>query len=221
VYHIYSPAGALVDSLSVPPFPGAPSSTAFVRLGPSGGRRLNGLSHVPFAALPSWDVTTRGTLVMTDGKAYLVREVDGRGNVVREYRGTSAPETIPRQERRDSLAALRARWDSVEAPAAQIIGVPDDVRRFQLPTVFPPIMGTYAGVDGSLWVRRWVAGAGRRTVFEVFSSAGELLGVVALPRFIAVLPAPVLSLSGVLAIGIDPDTGAHTVLSFAPARRRP
>ena len=182
---------------------------------------LNGLSHVPFAALPSWDVTTRGTLVLTDGKEYLVREVDGRGNLVREYRGKSAPEVIPREERRDSLAALRARWDSVKAPAVQILGVPDEVRNLQLPTVYPPIMVTYAGVDGSVWVRRWVPGAGRRTVFEVFSSAGELLGVVTLPRFIVVLPAPVLSFSGISAIGVDPETGAHTVLSFSPARRRP
>lgn len=218
VYHIYSPAGALVDSITVPPFPGAPSSTAWVQLSANGGRVLRGLNHVPFAALPSWDVTTRGTLVTTDGKQYLLREVDGRGNLVREYRGTAAPLPIPRAERQDSLAALRARWDSVSAPPSQILGVPDDVRNLELPTVFPPIMGTYAGADGSLWVRRWVPAAGHRTVFDVFAATGELVGSVTLPRFLAVSPSPVLSLSGIWAIGIDPETGANTVLHFAPSR---
>jgi hypothetical protein len=220
VFLIYSSAGVLLDSLVVPPFAGAPSSTAWVRTSANGGRMLNGLNHVPFAALPSWDVTPRGTLLLTDGAEYLVRELDSRGVVVREYRGSATPQAIPRAERRDSLDALQARWDSVEAPAAQVLGVPEDVRALRLPTSYPPIMSAYAGTDGSVWVRRWVPGAGHRTVFEVFSPEAELVAVVTLPRFIAVSPAPVLSLSLITAVGIDPDTGAHTVLSFTPTRPR-
>jgi hypothetical protein len=57
-------------------------------------------------------------------------------------------------------------------------------------------------------------------VFDVFETDGRLRTVVVLPRAIAALPTPVLSLGGVAALGVDAETGAHVVLRFVPAQGR-
>ena len=219
-FRIYTPAGILLDSLEVPSFPGAPSNTAWVRLDATGGRMLSGLNHVPFAPLPVWDVTPRGTLIVGDGKEYLLRETGSAGNVLREYRRAHAPERIPARERRDSLAALRLRLDSIAAPWSHVGGVPPDVRAARLPDVYPAYMAAYAAEDGRVWVRRWVPDGGARTVFDVFAPDGRFVAVVELPRNIATYPTPVLSLDDIVAVGIDGETGAHVILRFAVARRR-
>ena len=208
------------DSLEVPAFPGAPSSTAWVRLDANGGRMLSGLSHVPFEPLPVWDVTPRGTLLSGDGKTYRLRETDAGGNVVREYRREIGAERIPPRERRDSLAALGARLDSIKVPWSQVGGVPDAVRARRLPEQYPPYLDAYAAEDGRIWVRRWVANGDVRTVFDVFDADGRFRRVVELPRRIADFPSPVLTLDAIVAIGVDPETGAHSVLRFGAPERR-
>lgn len=218
-FYRFDREGALQDSLEVPAFPGAPASTASVRLSASGGRMLRGLNHVPFAPLPSWDVTPRGTLLTADGRSYLVRETDASGRLVREYRRSVTPVPIPAAERRDSTAAIRARLDSVTVPWSQVWGVPDDVRAVRVPEHYPPLMRVVAGADGRVWVRRWIADGASRTVFDVFDPDGRWRAVVELPRQISTAVTPVLSLDGVAAIAVDPETGAHQVLRFRPARR--
>jgi hypothetical protein len=93
--------------------------------------------------------------------------------------------------------------------------MPPDVRAGRVPEVFPPYMAAYAGTDGRVWVRRWVAGS-RESVFDVFDPDGRLRAVVVLPNEVAVRPTPVLSLSGGAAIGIDRETGANTIVRFLP-----
>jgi hypothetical protein len=88
-----------------------------------------------------------------------------------------------------------------------------------VPEHYPPLLGVYAGIDGRIWIRRWVADGDRRTVFDVFEADGRFRTVVELPRAIAVLPTPWLSLDGIAAVGIDGETGAHTILRFGPAAR--
>lgn len=211
----FSPAGTIMDSVLVPAFEDAPMSTAFVRLSERGGRMLPGLNSAPFAPLPTWDITTRGTLLTGDGRSYVIRETDAAGREVRVYRRQVAAERIPAAERRDSAAALRARLDSVPVPLDQVQGMPPDVRAGRVPEVFPPYMAAYGGADGRVWVRRWVPGS-RQSVFDVFDPDGRLRVVVVLPNEIAVRPTPVLSLSGGAAIGIDRETGANTILRFLP-----
>jgi hypothetical protein len=211
----FSPAGAVVDSVLVPAFPGAPGSTAFVRLGERGGRMLPGLNHAPFAPVPTWDITTRGTLLTGDGREYVIRETDAAGREARVYRRQVVAERIPPRERQDSAAALQARLDSVPVPLDQVQGMPPDVRTGRVPELFPPYMAAYGGADGRVWVRRWVAGS-RQSVFDVFDPDGRLRAVVVLPNEIAVRPTPVLSLSGGAAVGIDRETGANTILRFLP-----
>ena len=219
-FYRYARTGQLRDSLAVPAFPRAPASTAWVRIDASGGRMLAGLNHVPFAPLPTWDVTPRGTLLWGDGETYLLRETDTAGRVVREFRRATAPDRIPAHERRDSLAALSARLDSISLPWSQVGGVPDAVRTRQLPEYYPPYLAAYAAEDGRIWVRRWVPNGEARTVFDVFEADARFSRVVELPRAIAAYPTPVLTLQAIVAVGVDPETGAHSVLSFSAPRGR-
>lgn len=216
-YYLFTLGGELRDSLSVPAFPRAPTSTAWVRLDANGGRMLAGLSHVPFAPLPAWDVTPRGTLLSGDGETYLLKETDAGGRVVREYRRATSPDRIPARERRDSLAALGARLDSISVPWSQVQGVPAAVRARELPEHYPPFIAAYAAEDGRVWVRRWVPNGDARTVFDVFESDGRFSHVVELPRSIAAYPTPVLTLRSIVAVGVDAETGAHSVLRFSAA----
>jgi hypothetical protein len=216
----YTLGGELVDSVVVPAFPRAPAAAAFVRIDASGGRVLTGLNHVPFAPLPVWDITPRGTLISGDGETYLLRETDRAGRLVREYRRTVAPQRIPARERRDSLAALTVRLDSINAPWSQVGGVPESVRARRVPEHYPPLLAVYAAEDGRIWVRRWVASNEARTVFDVFDADGRFIRVVELPRRIATYPTPVLSMTAVVAIGTDAETGAHSILRFSGPQGR-
>lgn len=215
---IFSPSGERVDSIAVPFIEGTPPAYASVRLSASGGRLLPGLNHVPFAGLPKWDVTPRGTVLYTSGREYLIREVDRGGRVLREFTRETAAIRIPAAERRDSLAALRQRLDSIRSiPRPQVNGVPDEVWDLRLPETYPPILGVYAAPDGLVWVRRWVPNGERRSVFDVFEANGRFRTVVELPANLVPGITPVLRLDAVAGIGSDPDTGAMTVLRFGRA----
>lgn len=212
---IFSPAGARVDSIAVPVIENVPSGWASVRLSAGSGRILPGLNRVPFSGMPSWDVTPRGTVLYTSGREYLVREVDRSGRLVREFRRAAPALRIPAGERRDSLAALRLRLDSIaNIPRAQISGIPDDVWAQRLPETYAPILDVFAAPDGLVWVRRWVPNGHARTVFDVFEADGRFKTVVELPAQLLPGITPVLSLDAIAAIGSDPETGAMTVLRF-------
>lgn len=216
---IFDAAGQRVDSIGVPVIENVPPGWAVVRLSAGGGRLLPGLNHVPFAGMPSWDVTPRGTVIYTSGREYLVREVDRSGRLVREFRRTTPPLRIPAAERRDSLAALRQRVDSIaHIPRVQISGVPDEVWAMRIPETYAPILEIFAAPDGLVWVRRWVPNGDRRSVFDVFEADGRFKTVVELPAYLLPGITPVLSLDAVAGIGSDVETGAMTVLRFGRAR---
>lgn len=213
-YHRYNIRGELLDSVTVPPFSDAPMSTAFVRTSPSGGRMLRGLNYPPFSPLPVWDVTPRGTLITGTGKTYLLEERDIQGRLRQTYGRELPADRIPTREREESLAALQARLDSVPVALERVEGMPNSVRRRQLPSTYPAYMAAYSADDGSLWVRRWPTGGTDLTIFDIFASDGRLLVVMILPRVIALEPTPRLGLDQVVAIGVDSDTGANLVFSF-------
>ncbi|HEY5545343.1 MAG TPA: hypothetical protein VIK50_04765 [Gemmatimonadaceae bacterium] len=220
LFYAFSRTGELVDSIVVPAFSGAPASTASVRLSANGGRMLRGLNHVPFAPLPTWDITPRGTLVSAAGPLYEIRETDAQGRETRVYRRSTSPERIPPRIRQDSIASLRARLDSVPVPLDRVEGMPPEVRSLRLPETYPPFMSVHAATDGRVWVRRWVAGDRDESVFDVFEPDGRFSHVVVLPRMIAVAPTPSLAVDKIAAVGVDRETGANTILRFAMAGRR-
>ena len=216
---VFDASGQRVDSIAVPVIENVPPGWASVRLSANGGRLLPGLNHVPFAGMPSWDVTPRGTVIYASGHEYLIREVDRSGRLVREFRRTTPPLRIPAAERRDSLAALRRRVDSIaHIPRAQISGVPDEVWAMRLPETYAPILDLFAASDGFVWVRRWVPNGHARSVFDVFEADGRFKTVVELPAHLLPGITSVLSLDAVAGIGSDPETGAMTVLRFGRAR---
>lgn len=212
VYAIYRTTGEQVDSVVVPGFPEAPLTDALHRL-PNGGRILRGLSHVPFAPLPSWDLTARGTLLLASGERYEITEVDRAGTVLRSYRRSALGSRIDAAEREDSLEALRERVQAVDVPWSEVYGVPPDVRALHLPTRYPPLMSVHA-TEGHLWVRRWVPARAGHSVFDVFDWNGAFVRVVVLPRVILSEPTPVLSMREIAAVGVDPESGALTVHRF-------
>ncbi|MFN0100055.1 MAG: 6-bladed beta-propeller [Gemmatimonadaceae bacterium] len=216
MYQVFSPAGSFVDSVPVPPFANLTVYSARYRVSAGSGRMVRGVSHVPFAPQPAWDITPRGTILLGDGTSYRLREQDRSGRVLREFTRAVTPERIPADERRDSLSALRARLDSIPVPLDRVEGMPAEVRALKLPEVFPANSAAYAAPDGRVWVRRWLKASDVRTVFDVFEADGRYSRVVVLPRIIASFPTPVLSLDGIAAVGIDPETGANTILRFAP-----
>jgi hypothetical protein len=216
---IFGPDGVRVDSIAVPVIENVPSGWASVRLSANSGRLLPGLNRVPFAGMPSWDVTPRGTVLYTSGREYVIREADRSGRILREFRRAAPPLRIPASERRDSLAALRLRLDSIaDIPRPQINGIPEDVWALRLPDTFAPILEVFAAPDGLVWVRRWVPNGHERSVFDVFEADGRFKTVVELPANLLAGITPVLTLDGVAAIGSDAETGAMTVLRFGRAR---
>lgn len=211
----YTSGGVPVDSsLRVPVYANVPPGTAFVRLSASGGRMLAGLNHVPFAPLPVWDVTLEGTMISGDGIIYLLQETDRDGVVVRTFGRPEAPTAIDPREREDSLAALRARIDSIPVSIEQVQGMPDDVRQMLLPATYPAYMAVYATPSGAIWVRRWPAGGGDVTIFDRFTREGVYTDTVVLPRAIALEPTPVLTDTVVIGVVLDPDTDEEGVARF-------
>lgn len=212
----FNRSGVLEDTIFVPAQQNAAQLTAFVRLGPGGGQMLQGLNHVPFAPLPVWSVTETGTIVSGDAQAYDLVETDAQGAVVATIHRDIALEGIPKEERRDSIAALRERLDSIGVPLDRVEGMPQEVRSLDVPEVYPAYMGVYVGDDGNVWVRRWSVGGGDRSLFDVFAPEGEYQHTVVLSRFIQVEPTPFLSADGVVGITTSPFTGEHIILRFSP-----
>ena len=207
-------AGELVDSVFVPTYANAPQLTAHYRTGPSGGRMLFGLNHVPFAALPVWDVSAGSTVVSGDGRSYELVVTDFDGTVLDTLSRPYEPEPIPSGERDDSIAALRARLDSIPVPRDQVEGMPESVERVDVPIAYPAYRAVYATVEGDIWVRRWTIGAASRSVFDVFSN-GAYERTVVLPRWVQDEPTPYLSRSVVIGVATNQLTGEYIVMRFS------
>jgi hypothetical protein len=210
----YTPEGVLTDTIFAPDQAAIPGLTAFVRTGPGGGRMIPGLSHVPFAARPVWDVTPDGTMITGDGASYELVEVDGQGRVITRFTRAVAPDRIPRQERADSIAALRSRLESVPVPLDQVEGMPPEVRELAVPSEYPLYMAVYVGVAGDVWVRRWPVGGEDVTIFDVFAREGGYQRTVVLPRAIRVEPTPYLSPTDIVGVTSHPLTDESIVIRF-------
>lgn len=210
----FTPPGVLADTIFVPEHVTAPQLTAFVRTGPGGGRILPGLSHVPFAPLPAWDVTASGTIVSGDAQSYELVETDRDGAILARFRRDVRPDRIPMDEHRDSLAALRIRLESISVPIEQVEGIPEEVRSLDVPARYPAFMAVYIDVDGDVWVRRWPVGGQDQTIFDVFARGGDYRHTVVLPRTIQVEPTPFLSSTGVVGVSSHPLTDESIIIRF-------
>lgn len=218
-YYRFTTGGKIVDTIVVPLFPTSPPPIAGWWVSKGSGRMAPGLNYPPFAAIPVWDLTSAGTLVSGNGDQYLLTERDESGKVLHTYQRSAAAEKIPARERADSLAALKKRLDTLPVPISRLEGVPPSVIRLELPQTFPFYCAVYSAADGKVWVRRWVRGSEKRTVFDVFEREGKFLTTVVLPISISTTVHPVLQLDRIVAVVVDAETGENMVYSFGRSNR--
>ncbi|MBK8247491.1 MAG: hypothetical protein IPK85_08865 [Gemmatimonadetes bacterium] len=213
----YGARGQVTDSLMVPRWPNETQGYARFQVSANGGRMLRGLDVPPFTAIPSWDVTPRGTIISTGGDRYEIRESDARGRTLRTITHTSTVVPIVAAERAESLAAMNRRIDSIPVPLSKVEGMSDDVKARRLPTHYPAIQSLFAATDGTTWVRRW-AGAAQRgtTVFDVFDANGRLERTIILPAVILDAPTPTLTVRHIVAAVEDRETGGVRLVRFEP-----
>lgn len=91
-------------------------------------------------------------------------------------------------------------------------GVPDEVRKGELPRVYPPLVWVHASADGRTWVKRWPRGG--RSFYDVFDAEGVYLGVVVVPALFEDEPAPVFTTGAVYGVVRDADTGVQQVVKL-------
>jgi hypothetical protein len=183
-------ADAREDTLRVPAY-GNISGTrrAYYVTSSTGGRLVRGLSHVPFEHVPAWAMTWRQTVIGGEGDAYVLYETDRAGDTIAVTRGPRARRPVPGAAAPDSLAALRARIDSLPVPLEDVFLVSEYAKARELPDSLPSYVAVYAATDGRLWVEQWPESDGSR-VFDVFSSAGEFVRAVRIAADIAREPVP-------------------------------
>jgi hypothetical protein len=211
--------GALTeDTLEVPPYRGLSTRRrAFYRTGPGGGRLLDGLSHVPFAPVPVWDMTPAGTILSSDGAENELIESSMDGDTIRVIRipvgGSGA---IPVGEREDSARALQDRLDSIPVAIDEVLGMGEGVREGRLPVNLPPVLGLYVGADGSIWVERWPAeGEGDSRTFDILEMDGSFRARVVLRAPLSRDPPPFFGSRYVVGVVTDPETGVQRVVRFS------
>lgn len=212
-YQVYTREGAADGRIVVPVFPNLWPYTVWVRTSSAGGRMVYGMLAPPFAARPSWAITSEGTLLSAGGIKYEVTEADAVGRPIRMYRRDHAPVRIPAQLRADSTMALRRRLDSISVPLSQVIGLPDSVRLRQLPEYFPAIVDVLTSRSGARVVRRWTFGMGpERTEFDFFSRAGAFMGTGSASVSFARRPQPIIACGFVFGVTEDADSGEQVVV---------
>jgi hypothetical protein len=204
------------DTLPVPDYPGLTGlQPALLRLGVD-ALMLRGLSHVPFSAVPVWDVTPTGTLLSSDGASSILLETDERGDTVR---GITLPQTslrsVPARERADSLAALDERITGAPGPLNQATGIGDGVEDRRLPEFLPPVIGLSVSQDGSIWVERWPPEEDANSrYYDVLNGNGRLQRVVVLRAPLLRDPPPWFGSRSVVGVVRDAETGVERVARF-------
>jgi hypothetical protein len=213
VYIRYSRDGATVDTLWVPLYANMPAQSASYPTGPQSGRLLHGLNFVPFAPIPVWDVTPRGTIISGDAMSYTLVETDASGNVVRRI-GRDGPLTrVPNGERADSARALRQRLDSIPVAITRVRGMPTEVRDARLPTVYPAYLALFVASDDRIWVQRWPpANRGQETFFDVFDPDGGFRATVVLPVRLILPHHPAITPDAIHGVIRDPETDIESVV---------
>ena len=213
-FHESTPTG---DTLEVPAYRQLASRRrAMYRLGATDGRLLDGLSHVPFAAAPAWDVTRSGTIISSDATRYELIETNMNGDTIRVIRGparTARP--IPAAEKLDSARALAARIDSLPVPLDRVIGLGEGVREQRLPETLPVLIAIHIATDDAIWVEQWSPqGQGDRRFYDVIGPDGQLRGRVVLDAALMNDPPPFFGARYIAGVVTDPLTGVEKVVRF-------
>ena len=206
------------DTLEVPGYASlAGRRSASYRVSQGGGRLLDGLSHVPFAPLATWDVTQGGTILSSDGADCRLIETNMAGDTVRVIAGPEVgSREIPPYEREDSLRALSARIDTLPVPIDQVRGLGEGVAERRLPRYLPCMIGIQVATDGSIWVERWPGeGQGQSRFYDVLDGDGELRGQLILQAPLVTDPPPFFGSRYLVGVVSDSITGVERVALFS------
>lgn len=217
-YHIFRDGELTGDTLEVPYYSGMEAQrSAFYRVGQGGGRMVPGLSHVPFAAVPRWDVTMEGTVLSSDGNRAELLETGFGGDTVQVLAiEAPGPREVPPEERSDSLEALEARIDSLPVPIDQVENLGPNVADRSLPEVLPTTLSLGVGTDGRIWVERWPPeGSGESRFYDVYDSAGTHQAWVELRAPLVAGPPPFFGRHHVVGVVRDEATGIDRVVKFS------
>ncbi|MCI0436452.1 MAG: hypothetical protein L0271_22865 [Gemmatimonadetes bacterium] len=213
-YVVFRNGEAAADTLSVPAYDNLNTRrSASFRISPNSGRMVRWGSAAPFAAAPSWDVTSAGTLVSSDGRSYTIHETNPAGDTTRIIERPVTPVPVPGNERRDSMVALQERIDSLPVPLDRVEGLADEIRTGRLPETLPAVLSLHVAKDGRLWVKRWPPARGE-TAFDVFDPRGIHLGTVIVPATLETQPPPLITANALYAIVRDPDTDVQQLVRF-------
>ena len=217
-YNVFRGGEVTGDTLTVPYHHGMEGQrTAFYRLGPGGGRMVDGLNRVPFSAVPTWAVTPRGTVLSTDGSSNLVLETDLSGDTLRVLTlGDTKVRPIPSAERDDSLRALEERIDSLPVRLDEVVNLGENVADRRLPEALPQVVAVHVAMDGLIWMERWPPeGSGESRFYDVFDSTGMHLASISLRAPLVSAPPPFFARNAVVGVVRDPENGVERVVKFS------
>ena len=186
-------------------------------LDPGNGRMVDGLNRVPFAPVPTWDVTPRGTVLSTDGSSNQLLETDLAGDTLRVLvLGGDASRRIPTEERDDSLRALEERIDSLPVPIEEVLNLGENVAERRLPEVLPTVVSVHVAVGGLIWIERWPpVGSGESRFYELFDSTGEHQAFISLRAPLVSEPSPFFGRRAVVGVIRHTDTGVERIVKFS------
>lgn len=214
-YLKFGPEGFQGDTLHVPQMENmGANQSAFYRTGPGGGRMVDGLNAAPFSPRATWDVTSHGTLLASEGGEYLLQEFAEEDGRLRTISGPDrSRRAIPEGERRDSLQALTARIDSLPVPLEEVVNVAPEVLRGEVPDTLPSVLSVHWGEGERIWVQRWPPeGQGDKRVFDVLSYDGSYVATVVIPVPLLNEPPPFFGATSMVGVVQDSDTDIHTVV---------
>lgn len=206
------------DTVAVPYYEGMEAQRpAFYRIGAGGGRMVDGLSHGPFAPVPSWDVTDRGTVLSASGSSGHLLETDAALDTVRviELKDTER-RRVPPDERADSMRALEARIDSLPVRIEKVVNLGAGVAERRTPEFLPDVISVSVAPDGLIWIGRWPdEGSGGSRFYDVYDSTGAVRASVKLEAPLVSEPQPFFGRNTVVGVVVDPETDVQRVVTFS------
>lgn len=206
------------DTVRLPPYANSVALLpAYYMVSGRGGRVVPTLAHAPFEAVPGWDLTPRGTVVGGGGASQRLVESDAAGEALDSLPAVRrGRRPVPPAERSDSLAAFRARVDSLPVPPGKLRAATEAVRDGRLPDSLPAFRSVRVGEGGAIWIERWPpSGGGGRTYFDVLSPDGTYRGSIVFPVRLTERPVPFLGDAAACGVVRDPGTGVERVVELA------
>ncbi len=216
-YMKYGPGGLTADTARVPDIGGmSRQRTAYYMVSRGSGRLVHGLNPAPFAPRADWDMTGRGTIMVSDGEAYQLQEFDQDGQLLRTIDGPELERrAVPSAERADSMRALEARIDSLPVPLEEVEHVAPEILRGEIPDSLPPLIAIHVGASDRIWVERWpLEGMASSRYYDVLEYDGRYAGTVVVPAPLLADPPPFFGEDIIVGVVMDPTTDVHSVVAL-------